>query len=65
MTTTYYKRKFGKKPGIVVYIDGPFIIDNKLSKKENEEKLCQEIQKIMKDRSKNSTYEYIKYEGEK
>ena len=65
MTTTYYKRKIGKRPGIMVYIDGPFIPDDKLSKKENEEKLRQEIDNCMKDRSKNSTYQYIKYEGEK
>ena len=32
MTTTYYKRKLGKKPGIVVYIDGPFMLDNNLTK---------------------------------
>ena len=64
MTTTYYKRKFGKKPGIVVYIDGPFISDNNLTKKENEEKICKEIYECMQNRSKNSTYEYIKYERE-
>lgn len=65
MTTTYYKRKFGKKPGIIVYIDGPFIQDEKLSEKENEEKICKEIYKCMTNRSKNSTYEYIKYKGDK
>lgn len=65
MTTTYYKRKFGKKPGIIVYIDGPFISDDTLSKKENEEKICNEIYTCMTNRSKNSTYEYIKYKGEK
>ncbi len=64
MTTTYYKRKFGKKPGIVVYIDGPFISDNNLTKKENEEKICKEIYECMQNRSRNSTYEYIKYKGE-
>lgn len=65
ITTTYYKRKFGKKPGIRVYIDGPFISDKQLTKKENEEKICKEIYKCMQNRSKNSTYEYIKYEEEK
>ena len=64
MTTTYYKRKFGKKPGIVVYIDGPFISDNKLTKKENEEKIGKEIYQCMVNRSKNNTYEYIEYKGE-
>ena len=65
MTTTYYKRKFGTKPGIIVYIDGPFITNNKLTKKENEEKICEEIHKSMVNRSKSSTYQYIKYKGEK
>ena len=65
MTTTYYKRKFGKKPGIVVYIDGPFIPNSSLTKKENEEKIYNEIYQSMINRSKNSTYEYIKYKGEK
>lgn len=65
ITTTYYKRKFGKKPGIIVYVDGPFMPDNNISKKDREEKLCQEIYKCMKKRSENSTYEYIEYKGEK
>ena len=64
MTTTYYKRKFGKKPGIIVYIDGPFISNNRLTKKENEEKICKEIYKCMINRSNNSSYEYIKYKRE-
>ena len=61
MTTTYYKRKFGKKPGIIVYVDGPFKPDEKLNKREKEEQLCNKILQCMKNRSKNSTYEYIKY----
>lgn len=64
MTTTYFKRKYGKKPGIMIYLDGPFIPDKNLNKKENEEKICEEIYKNMVNRSKNSTYEYIKYKGE-
>ncbi len=64
MTTTYYKRKFGKKPGIVVYIDGPFMPNKDLTKKENEEKIYKEIYECMLSRSKNSTYEYMKYKGE-
>lgn len=64
MTTTYQKRKFGKKPKIIVYIDGPFINDYKLTKKENVEQIHQQIYQTMKNRSSNSTYEYIKYKGE-
>ena len=61
LTITYQKRKWGKKPKIIVYVDGPFKIDEKLSKKENQEKLCNEIYECMKKRSKESTYEYIEY----
>ena len=61
MTTTYYKRKFGRKPGIKVYIDGPFFTDKKLTKKENQNKLCEDIYNKMISRSKESTYEYIEY----
>lgn len=61
MTTTYYKRKFGKKPGITVYIDGPVVADKKKTKKENQEKIYTEIYEYMKKRSKESTYEYVEY----
>ena len=44
-----------------MYVDGPFEIDEKISKKENQEKLCNEIYECMKNRSKESTYEYIEY----
>lgn len=64
MTTTYYKRKFGSKPGINVYIDGPFFTDKKLTKKENQNKLCVDIYNKMVERSKESTYEYIEYRKE-
>lgn len=61
MTTTYYKRRNRKKPGIRVYIDGPFEKDNTLNKKENKEKLCRDIYECMAKRSLNNDYEYIKY----
>ena len=61
MTTTYYKRKHGKKPGIKVYIDGPFEVDSGLSKQENADKLYKEVYECMVERSKNSNLEYINY----
>lgn len=61
MTTTYHKRKYGKKPGITVYLDGPFYPDGSLHKKEQKEKLRDEIHECMIKRSQNSTYQYIKY----
>ena len=61
VTTTYQKRKWGKKPKVTVYVDGPFEPNEKLSKKEKQENLCNEIYECMKNRSKESTYEYIEY----
>lgn len=61
MTTTYQKRKWGKKPKITIYVDGPFEIDSNLSKKEKQEKLKNDIYQCMKERSEKSTYEYIEY----
>ncbi len=62
MTTTYQKRRHGEKPRITTYIDGPFEPDLNLSKKEAIRKLHDEISDCMQDRSRASTYEYIRYE---
>lgn len=62
MTTTYQKRKRGRKPGITVYLDGPFYPDGSLSRKRQKEKLRDEIYGCMVRRSQNSTYQYINYE---
>jgi 1-acyl-sn-glycerol-3-phosphate acyltransferase len=64
MTTTYQKRRMGKKPKITVYIDGPFWPDHSLKEKEQQKKLCREIYDCMVKLSSNSTYEYIQYEKE-
>lgn len=61
ITTTYYKRKFGNKPGIKIFVDGPFVVNKKLTKKEQAEELKKEVYECMKKRSEESTYEYIKY----
>lgn len=60
-TTTYTKSQIFKKPKIVIYIDGPFQSDEKLTKKENINKLHDEVYKMMHKRSKLSDYEYITY----
>ena len=65
MTTTYQKRKHGKKPGITVYLDGPFYPDTSLPIKKQKSRLRDEIYNWMMRRSKNSTYQYIIYEEEK
>lgn len=61
MTTTYYKRNNKSKPGIKIYVDGPFFPDVNLKPKEQEKELCEKIYKRMVQRSKNSNYEYIEY----
>lgn len=63
MTTTYYKRKIGKKPGIKIYIDGPFFSNNNLTRKKKQIELCGKVYEQMKKRSEESTYEYIEYRG--
>lgn len=61
MTVTYYKRKNKLKPGIKIYVDGPFFPDVTLSAKEQEKDLNKKIYNKMVQRSKNSNYEYIEY----
>lgn len=62
MTTTYAKRKIGKRPKIVTYVDGPFFCDMSLSKKESVQKLRDEVYNSMLKCSRiNTQYEYIKY----
>ncbi len=61
VTTTYQKRRRGKKPKITAYVDGPFYPDPELGRKEAQKKLCDEIHDRMCSRCENSTYEYVKY----
>lgn len=60
-TTTYQLKKTGKKPRIVVYIDGPFYPDETLSAKQQRAQLCEIAYNKMCERSLNSNYEYVKY----
>lgn len=62
ITNTY--QSYGKnndKIKIVSYIDGPFFPDENLTLKEKQNNLRNQIYDCMKDRSKNSNIEYIKY----
>ncbi len=62
MTTTYQKRKHSDKPKVTIYLDGPYYVDTSLSSKnEQKNKLRDEVYNCMVNRSKVSTYEYIKY----
>lgn len=51
MTTTYKKPKFGKKPKIVVYLDGPISPDASLSASENAPLLCEKVVQTLRSRS--------------
>lgn len=62
MTTTYQKRKHGRHPKITIYLDGPFYPDSSLSKKEQRQKLHDQIIQTMKTRAKKSTYNFYDYE---
>ncbi len=64
MTSTYQKRKHGKRPRLTVYIDGPFYPDPGLNMRQARKQLHDEIYECMQERSKNSTYEYIRYTRE-
>ncbi len=64
MTTTYQKRRHGKKPRATIYVDGPFYPHPELGVRKARKQLHDEIYTCMQKRSKNSTYAYIKYEKE-
>lgn len=61
MTTTYQKRKWGKKPRITVYLDGPYWPDPTASRKKQKEQLREQIYGTMLERSKESNYAYYQY----
>lgn len=63
MTTTYHKRKSGKRdlPRMEIYVDGPFWPDSKLSDEENQEMLAKKVYDSMVKDAKKNTYEYFKY----
>lgn len=60
-TTTYQKSKIFKRPKIVIYVDGPFYSDEKLGKKDRQQKLRDDVYEVMVKRSKMSTEEYWVY----
>ncbi|MCI7607480.1 MAG: 1-acyl-sn-glycerol-3-phosphate acyltransferase [Spirochaetales bacterium] len=63
MTNCYQKKRFGKHPKVVTFLDGPFYPDETLPMKERKEKLRKQCHDTMEKRAKeNSTYSYIIYE---
>lgn len=63
MTTTYQKRRFGRKPAITVYIDGPFSPEGD-TPKQAAHNLCEAVGRTMQARGKQNTCTYIRYEPE-
>ncbi len=61
MTTTYHRRRFGKKPRTVTYLDGPFFPDESLSPRSRAQDLRDRIHAAMTARAQESDYEYIRY----
>lgn len=62
MTTTYQRRRHGKRPKAVVYIDGPFYPDDTLPPRRRAGELCARVRAAMEERAKLSDVQYIKYE---
>lgn len=60
-TNTYQKRKNGRTPQIVTYVDGPFYPDSELPARENRQKLHASVLASMKEACKNSNVELIRY----
>lgn len=61
LTTTYRKRRFGRKPRTVTYLDGPFYPDQSLPPRARAQDLRDRIYQTMVQRSKESDCEYIRY----
>lgn len=58
-TNVYKKRRIGKRPKVVTYVDGPFYPDQTLTKRENIQNLRNKVYETMKKRvQSNPKYEY-------
>lgn len=61
MTVTYKRSKLFKKPIMEVFLDGPIYPEGD-TLKEKTKNLHNAVSSVMKERSKESNFEYIKYE---
>lgn len=61
LTTTYRKRRFGRKPRTVTYLDGPFYPDPQLPPRARAKALRDQIYETMVRRSRESDCAYIRY----
>lgn len=62
VTVTYQKRRFGKKPKMTVYVDGPFYPDKTLNSRDAARALHDTVYAAMQARSRASDCAYIRYE---
>ena len=60
-TTVYKLKKFGRKPKIEIYVDGPFFYNKSLPEKFAQAELKNKIYEKLKERSMLSNYEYLNY----
>ncbi len=60
-TVTYSKKRFGKKPRVTVYVDGPFNPDESLHPRMRDQALRDEIYTTMSKRAAANTYAPITY----
>lgn len=62
LTNTYQKPRWGTKPQITSYLDGPFFAPTDLTQKERQKFLSEQVHSCMQVRSQASNYEYLKYQ---
>lgn len=60
-TNTYRKRRFGKKPKMVTYVDGPFFQDETLPLRQRKKDLRDRVYACMCERAKLSNVKYVEY----
>lgn len=60
-TNTYQKRKHGKIPQLVTYVDGPFYPEQELNVREQRKQLRDRVYAAMTEASKNNTVELVRY----
>ena len=60
--TVTYRKRWHRRPRLVVYLDGPFLPDTSLSPKQQQRVLQQRIQAQMAKRAATSDVQYVTYE---
>ena len=61
IATTYKKRKFFKKPRMVVYIGEPIMFDKALSTNENAQIYKQKTEEFIKEKTSRNNFVYRRY----